>query len=51
MDEKILEQGKFWVSTLSAVAGKTQTSIQELKSMDIFEFFALLSVVEEKSKK
>ena len=51
MDERILEQTKFWVSTLTTVAGKTQTSIQELKGMDVFEFFSLLSVVEEKSKK
>jgi hypothetical protein len=33
---------------LSSVAGNTGTSIAELRTLDIFDFFALLEVVNEK---
>jgi len=51
MDDLLNDQTKFWVSTLTAVSTKSGTSITELKKMDVFEFFALLSVIEESKTK
>jgi hypothetical protein len=39
------------MKVLTSVARETGTSITELRHLDIMDFFALLSVVEEKSKK
>ncbi len=51
MDEILSEQMKFWVAVMTETATKTQTPLTELKKMDVFEFFSLLTVVEERNSK
>lgn len=51
MDAIIADQMKFWVSVMTETATKTQTPLTELKKMDVFEFFSLVSVVEERNSK
>jgi hypothetical protein len=36
---------------LSALGAKSATSVEELQRMDVFDFFALLSVIEKQSEK
>lgn len=51
MDSVLADQMRFWVSLMTETATKTQTPLTELKKMDVFEFFSLVSVVEEKNSK
>jgi hypothetical protein len=51
MDNILADQMRFWVSIMTETATKTQTPLTELKKMDVFEFFSLVSVVEEKNSK
>ena len=51
MDNVLADQMRFWVSIMTETATKTQIPLTELKKMDVFEFFSLVSVVEEKNSK
>ena len=44
-------QSEFWMGLMTAVSSKTATSIADLQTMDVFDFFALLSVVEKQNSK
>jgi len=51
LDATLLKQSMFWVGLLTTVSNSTSTPITEIKKMDVFEFFALVTVVEERKKK
>lgn len=51
MDITLAKQSEFWMGLMSAVAAKSSTSIADLHKMDVFDFFALLSVIEKQSDK
>ena len=51
LENQIAEQKQFWMKLLTTVAKETGTSITELRLFDVFEFFSLLSVVDEKLNK
>ena len=48
---QIGEEKKFWMKLLATVSSQTGTSITELKLLDVFDFFSLLTVVDEKMNK
>jgi hypothetical protein len=47
----LTDQREFWMGMLSGLSSKAATPITELRKMDVFDFFALLSVVEKNSEK
>jgi len=47
----LTDQREFWMGMLSGLSSKSSTPITELRKMDVFDFFALLSVVEKQSEK
>ena len=51
LDTTLLKQSRFWVGLLTTVSTSTSTPITEVKKMDVFEFFALVSIVEERRQK
>lgn len=51
MDTMLTNNMKFWAGCLTSVSTQSGTPITELKKMGVFEFFALLSVVEERNSK
>ena len=51
LDTILADQMRLWVAIMTETATKTQTPLTELKKMDVFEFFSLVSVVEEKNSK
>lgn len=51
MDSILLKQSRFWVGLLTTVSNASSTPITEIKKMDVFEFFALVTVVEERRAK
>lgn len=51
METTLGKQGEFWMGLMSGVAAKSGTSIEELHRMDVFDFFALLTVIEKQSEK
>jgi hypothetical protein len=50
MDSMLKRQSEFWMGLLSTVSSKTNTPITELSKMDVFDFFALLGVVEKQNQ-
>lgn len=51
LDKQVADLSKFWMKMLSAVASNAGTSITELRTMDVFIFFSLLSVTDDKLSK
>ena len=51
IEATIGKQSEFWMGILSALGAKSATSVEELQRMDVFDFFALLSVIEKQSEK
>ena len=51
MDTTLANQARFWAGCLTSVSTQAGTPLTELKKMDVFEFFSLLSVVEERNSK
>jgi hypothetical protein len=47
----LTDQREFWMGILSGLSAKASTPITELRKMDVFDFFALLSVVEKQQDK
>lgn len=50
MDQQIADKQKFWIGCMTSLSNHAKTPITELKKMDVMDFFALLSIVEEKDK-
>jgi hypothetical protein len=51
LDKMLTDQREFWMGILSGLSAKASTPITELRKMDVFDFFALLSVVEKQQDK
>jgi hypothetical protein len=50
IDTVVKEQAGFWMSVLTTVSTTTGTPLTDVQKMDVFDFFALLGVVERKNK-
>lgn len=50
MDTELGHAQEFWMDVLTTVSTKSGTPVTELKKMDTFDFFALLSVIEKREK-
>lgn len=51
METTLGKQSEFWMGLMSAVGAKANTSIEELHRLDVFDFFALLSVIDKQTEK
>jgi len=51
LDKMLTDQREFWMGMLTGISTKASTPITELRKMDVFDFFALLSVVEKQADK
>jgi len=50
IDTVVKEQAGFWMSVLTTVSTTTGTPLTDVQKMDVFDFFALLGVVERRNK-
>lgn len=51
IEQVVKEQAAFWMSVLTTVSTTTGTPLTDVQKMDVFDFFALLGVVEQRNKK